>query len=181
MNASSSPQNEVGRSVSPRTPAHESAASLTGRVPITLFMKDGTLALNDGRLSFATRRRTVFDHPVGECHSLAASGVVGFHVWHADRCYKLVPEYTAVHEFTAGSDAVNLAVNAGRIGKALDVDRRMKDARSQWFGVLEPLVGSPPAGVKVRKPWPTWALWLAIVAVTLVLVAVITAIVLLTS
>ncbi len=162
-------------------PHHESAASLLGTVPITLFMKDGTLALRDGRLSFVTRRGTVFDHPVHEFHSLAASGVVGFHLWHADRCYKLVPDYTAVHEFQASSDVVNLAVNAGRIGKAFDADRKMKDSRGQWFDVLEPLIATAPPGVKVRRPWPTWAIWLTVVGVTLAIVAVITAIVFLTS
>lgn len=156
---------------------HESDTSLLGRLPITLTMKEGTLKLDDGRLSFATRRATVFDHPVHECHSLAPSASVGFHIWHADRCYKFVPAYSPVHEVTTGNNAVDLAVNAGQFGKRLQADRRMKNARDQWFDVLEPLVGRPPAGVKVRRPWSTWKVWLAIVAVALVIMAIIAAIV----
>ena len=160
---------------------HESPASLTGRVPISLFMKDGTLTLAEGRLSYATKRRTVFDHPVDEFHSLAPSAAVGFHVWHGDRCYKFIPAYSPVHQLHSGSDAVNLAVNAARLGKAVEADRRMKGARSEWFDVLEPLIGRPPAGVKVRKPWPTWAIWASIVAVALVIMGVITAFALLSA
>jgi hypothetical protein len=161
--------------------AHSSPASLMGRIPITLFMRDGTLALADGRLAFTTSRRTVFDHPVSGCHSVAASGRVGFHVWHGDRCYKLVPSYTAVSEFHGGNAAVETVVNVARLPAAFAADRRMRDAREQWIEVLEPLVGAPPPGVRVRRPWPTWAILLVVVAVTLGIVAAVTAFTLLTS
>jgi hypothetical protein len=162
-------------------PHHSTDASLLGKVPITLFMRDGTLALDDGRLSFRTRRATVFDHPVGEFHSFAPSASVGMHIWHADRCYKFVPKWDAVHSINTSSSLVDVAVNAAQMPRALRNDRQMRDAREEWAEVLGPLLGTPPPGVKVRAPWPTWAVWVSIVVVTMVIAAVIVGIALATA
>jgi hypothetical protein len=150
-------------------------------VPITLFMRDGTLALADGRLSFRTRRSTVFDRPVGEFHSIAPSASVGMHIWHADRCYKFIPKWDAVNSINTSSSLVDVAVNVARMPGALENDRRMRDARDEWAAVLGPLLGEPPAGVRVRGPWPTWAVWLSIIGVTLVIAACIIGIALATT
>ena len=163
------------------TPEHSSDASLLGKVPITLFMRDGTLELAGGRLSFRTRRSTVFDHLVGEFHSLAPSASVGMHLWHADRCYKLIPKWDAVNSINTSNSLVDVAVNAAQMPRALENDRRMRDSRDEWAAVLVPLLGSPPPGVKVRAPWPTWAIWLSVIGATLVLAACIIGIALATA
>jgi hypothetical protein len=162
-------------------PQHASPASLLGKVPITLFMRDGTLALADGRLSFTTRRSTVFDRPVGEFHSFAPSASVGMHIWHGDHCYKFVPKWDAVHSINTSSSLVDVAVNAAQMPRALRNDRQMRDARAEWAEVLGPLLGTPPPGVKVTAPWPTWAVWVSIVVVTMALAAVIIGIALATA
>jgi len=157
-------------------PARTTPASLLRAVPISTFMRDGTLRLADGRLSFATRRDVVFDHAVSECHSVARAAATGFHVWHADRCYKLIPEYTPVPSLDGANAAVEIAVNLGRISQARAADRMMRSSRDAWVELLEPLVGRPPAGARVRPPWPTWAIMLSVVGVALVIIAIITAI-----
>lgn len=158
-------------------PRHSSSAVLTRRIPITLFMREGTLELADGRLSFATKRRTIFDHPVRECHSVAAAARTGFHVWHGTRCYKLVPSYSAVHSLNTSNGALDVGINLARVGRAMQADREMRSSREQWIELLEPLVGPVPPGVRVRRPWPTWAILLMCVAVTLAIVGIMFAIV----
>ena len=152
-----------------------------GKLPITLTMTDGILTLTDGRLTFATKRTTRFDHPIGEFHSVAPAAKVGFHVWHASRCYKFVPGHEIVSAVNSGNDLVDVAANVGQLSRAIAADQRMRDQRDQWVELLRPLVGSPPPGLRVRPPWPTWALMLVVLGVTVMIIAIITAIVLLTS
>lgn len=158
------------------TPAHSTTASMLRKVPITATTIDGVLTLDDGRLSFATRRRTYFDHPVGEFHSVAPAAHVGFHLWHGERRYRFVPGPELVSGVNTGGTALDLAAG---VAQATAAQRRMRDARDHWLHVLGPLVGSPPPGVTVRPPWPTWATWASVVTITVVLIAVITAVVVL--
>lgn len=150
-----------------------------GTVPITLTTTDGVLTLENGRVTFVTRRGTQFDHPVGELHSVAPSARVGFHVWHRDRCYKFVPGHEIVTGLSTGSDVVDLAAGMGQVARAAKADARMQAKRDHWVAVLQPLVGTAPLDVTVRRPWATWAVMLVITAIALALMALITAVVVL--
>ena len=44
-----------------------------------------------------------------------------------------------------------------------------------WVNVLTPVMGSAPAGLRVRPPWPKWMWMLAVIAGTAVLVMLIIA------
>ena len=116
-----------------------------GKVPITLFMRDGTLKLDNGRLSFATKRKVLFDHPVEELHSVGPVSRVGMRIRHGDRRYTLVPCYEAVHSTNTTNDLVDLAFAASDVSRARRADQRMRDAREYWIEVLRPMVGPPPA------------------------------------
>ena len=109
-----------------------SSAELIPAVPLPPFMRAGTLRLDAGWLEF--RLIDGSQHlraPVGELHSVARA-VTGIHVWHKDQRYR----------FALGREG-------GPTGRARATD--------MWFGALQPIVGSPPAGVVVSPPWPMWA------------------------
>ena len=76
-----------------------------------------------------------------------------------------------------GSDLLDIVTGMGAIGRAFDADAAAKAARDQWRDVLEPLVGGPPPGANVSRPWPTWAWILTVIGATLVLLAIIVAVV----
>jgi hypothetical protein len=162
-------------------PAYSTKASLLGKVPITTSTTDGVLTLADGRLTFATSNRTHFDHPIGEFHSVAPAANVGFHVWRRDRCYKFVPGHEIVNGLYSGNDALDAVAGVGQAIQAAGANRRMRGQRDQWVELLRPLVGSPPPGVTVRRPWSMWALVLVAAGLALFLIAIITAIVVLAS
>jgi hypothetical protein len=42
---------------------------------------------------------------------------------------------------------------------------------------LQPLVGAPPAGLTVRKPWPRWAWMVAMLALSVFFVAAVVVVV----
>jgi hypothetical protein len=86
-----------------------------------------------------------------------------------------------VHSINTSSSLVDVAVNAARMPRALENDRTMRDAREEWADVLGPLLGAPPSGVRVRAPWPAWAVWVSIVVVTMAIAAVIVGIALATA
>ena len=116
-----------------------------GRVPITLFMRNGTLKLDNGRLAFATRKKVVFDHPVAELHSVGPVSRVGMRIRHGDRQYTLVPCYEAVHGTNTSNEIVDLALAASKLSRARRADQRMRDARDHWIELLRPMAGQPPA------------------------------------
>lgn len=160
---------------------YSTKAALMGRLPISLTTRDGVLTLEGGRLKFATRRQVHFDRPVGEFHSVAPSASVGLHVWHRDRCYKFVPGYEVAAGVSTGSGVFDVVAGVGQVIHARGADRRMREARDRWIEVLRPLIGEPPPGVVVRRPWPTWAIALVVVGVTLLILAIIVGVVLATS
>src|SRR4051794_27266578 len=158
--------------------AHCTDAELLGSIPITLFMRSGQLCLDDGRLSFRTRRTVVFDAAVGEIHSVRAVARRGVHLWHGDRRYRLMFGPLTTGRTQTG-DAVFDAVSApGDVGRALSADAIGRSVRDDWLARLEPVAGLAPEGLEVAAPWPVWAWWLAVVGATLVLIALITAVVL---
>jgi hypothetical protein len=125
---------------------HSCPASLLGKVPITLFMRDGNLKLEGDRLSFTTTRgKTLFDHPVAECHSVGPVSRVGLRIGHGDRTYKLVPCYQAVHGINTTNDIADVVVGIAQVSRGMKADQRMKAAREAWIEVLRPLVGDSAA------------------------------------
>lgn len=123
---------------------HSSPASLLGKVPITLFMRDGTLKLEGDRLTFTTAKgKTLFDHPVAECHSVGPVSRVGMRIGHGDRTYKLVACYQAVHGINTTNDIADVVVGFAQVSRGMKADQRMKAARQAWIDVLRPLVGRP--------------------------------------
>ncbi|HWL41413.1 MAG TPA: hypothetical protein VNQ73_00615 [Ilumatobacter sp.] len=113
-------------------PTRSGRATLLGRLN---HERDGTLTLADGRLSFATDE-VVFDVPVAELHSVAASSE-GFHVWHQSTRYR----------FRLGPGGARVDPNHGNVGQFLDHleafgrQRQSKRGRADWAAELESLVG----------------------------------------
>ena len=116
-----------------------------GKVPISLLMRSGTLTLDNGRLTFATKKNVVFDHPVGEIHSVAPVSRVGMRIRHGDRRYTLVPCYEAVHGTNTSNDLVDVVLATSQLSRARRADERMRDARDHWIELLRPMAGQPPA------------------------------------
>jgi hypothetical protein len=158
--------------------AHCTDAELLGTIPITLFMRSGQLCLDEDRLSFRTRRTVVFDAPVGEIHSVRGVARRGVHIWHGDRRYRLMFGPLTTGRTQTGDATFDALSAPGDMGRALTADAIGRYVRDDWLARLEPLAGAAPVGVEVRRPWPTWAWWLAVVAVTLVIIAAITGVVL---
>ena len=161
---------------------YSSTASLLRWIPITLFTVDGTLRLHDGRLAFSrSRDRVVVDAPVGEFHSLAHGAGASLYVWHGRRRFRFMTGQVYVHQLRTGNDLLDTVAGVGTIKRAFDADAAAKAVRDEWFELLAPLVGEPPPGVSVSKPWPTWAWIVAVIGATLVLVAIIVALVFATA
>jgi len=163
------------------TERFESSAEFLRALPITTFSSSGKLQLADGRLSFTTglRHRVLFDVPVNELHSVARSAVTGLHLWHGSTRYRLSvgsPVYIPGVGAAAAEAVTGLPLDLrGRF----EMDRANRATADNWLSLLQPHQTTAPAGVRVRRPWPTWAIWVTVVGVTLALVGVITAIALL--
>ena len=165
----------------PDGPEYRSRASLMRWLPITLFTTDGELRLHDGRLTFATSRREVFDAPVGELHSVARGATAGLYVWHGDRRLRFVTGNVSGRIGVSQPDSLlDVVASLPYIAGDLERDRTNRRHRDAWVDLLTPLVGDPPPGLRVPWPWPTWAWYVAIVGITLAIIAVVTAITLLT-
>lgn len=159
------------------TERFESDAEFLRALPITTFSSSGKLQLAGGRLSFTTglRHRVLFDVPVNELHSVARSAVTGLHLWHGSTRYRLSvgsPVYIPGVGTAAAEAVTGLPLDLrGRF----EMDRANRATADNWLQLLQEHQTEPPAGLKVRRPWPTWAIWLTVVGVTLVLVGAITA------
>ena len=128
-----------------------SPAELLARLPITTFMKSGTLRLANDRLTFTTDNGEVeFDAPLSEFHSVSLAAT-GIHLWHINRCLK----------FAFRGENRHFAAT--------------------WIATLKPIIGTPPVGLRVAAPWPKWAWTLALIGITLLLVAAIAALTTLNS
>ena len=149
---------------------------------MSLFTVDGTLRLHDGRLMFSTPRgRSVLDAPVGELHSVSRGAGAALYVWHGDRRLRFITGQVWVHHVETGNDLLDTVAGIGTVSRALAADKAAKAVRDEWLDALEPVVGDPPPGVTVSRPWPTWAWVVAVIGVTLLLMAIIAAIVIATA
>jgi hypothetical protein len=147
-------------------PALESRAELLKRVPMTLFSTSGTLRLQDGRLSFRTleRREVVFDAPVQEFHSVSAMTSRGFHIWRGSTRYRVSVGAPVGGPMTGITNVVDAVIALASLPHAQANDAENQLTSTRWLRLLAPLVGSPPADLKVRPPWPFWAWPLGIAA-----------------
>ncbi len=107
-----------------------SPADLLATIPIAQIVKSGDLRLADGRLSFTSPGGLVLLDAPVEELHSVAKAAIGIHVWHRDKRFR----------FSFGKENPTRA--------------------DSWVNTLAPMVGSAPAGQKVRRPWPAWA-WLA--------------------
>lgn len=122
-----------------------SPAELLTRVPITTFIKSGDLRLTQDRLMFTTTTSEVELDAALDELHSVSAAATGIHVWLGDRCLRF----------------------------AFRGERRHFAAK--WVSLLTPLVGAPPAGLRVPAPWPKWAWMLAIVGVSVLIVVAIAA------
>ena len=119
-------------------------------VPLTLFTVDGELWLHDGRLTFTSSRRVVFDALVEEFHSVAHGATAGLYVWHGDRRLRFVTGDVS-GRVASTPDSLLGAVDAlTRVGSDLERDRENRQRRDAWVDLLTPLVGAPPPGCACR-------------------------------
>jgi hypothetical protein len=161
---------------------HSSKASLLRLLPMTLFTIDGTLRLKEHRLTFTrSRDRVVFDAPVGELHSISRGAGAALYLWHGSRRLRFITGQVYVHHLRTGSAVLDTVTGVGAMGRAFAADAVAKSVRDEWLELLVPLAGEPPPGVEVSRPWPTWAWAIAVVGATIVLLAVIVAVVLATA
>ncbi|MCU1368804.1 MAG: hypothetical protein JWN39_4443 [Ilumatobacteraceae bacterium] len=126
-----------------------SAADLLPAVPFTVMMKTGELYLSGGRLRFTVGVDVRLDAPVAELHSLAPA-VMGIHIWHGPKRYRFA---------------------LGNRDRRSPLAEQSAAVTAMWMDALQPLVGSAPAGVTVRTPWPRWAWILSVVALTAFFIA----------
>ncbi|MGB8857979.1 MAG: hypothetical protein WCC60_01920 [Ilumatobacteraceae bacterium] len=163
-------------------PAYETSAELLRWVPITLFSTSGTMRLDGGRLTFRTllRKKLVFDVPAAELHSVASMTSLGLHLWHGSTRYRLSVG-APVPVASLGHSLAGVALEAATLPARLKQDRQNRSATAQWVSLLQASAGPPPPGVRVRRPWPTWTWAVGIVLTTLLIVAAITAVTLLTT
>jgi hypothetical protein len=80
---------------------------------------------------------------------------------------------------TQTGDSLYDAVSApSDVLRSLTGDAIGRYVRDDWLARLEPLVGTAPAGLEVKRPWPMWAWLLAVVGAALVIIAAIAGVVL---
>jgi hypothetical protein len=158
-------------------------------LPITFGLRSGTMRLADGRLTYTRKRRreVVFDAPLDEFHSFArASMGTGFHLWHGSTRYRFV-SYHPVLPAEYGSGLVaNAAESVVQMRQGLAKTALSRADVDRWHDTLAPAIApAPPRGVDVRPPLSSGRYLAAVLglatAATIVVIAVITAIVLMTA
>jgi len=160
--------------------AYETEAERLRWLPITLVSTSGRLRVEGGRLTFRTlvRKKLVFDLPVDEIHSVAEMSSLGMHVWHGSTRYRYSVG-SPVYIPTVGQAATGVIGQAASIPGRLEHDRANRRDTAKWVELLRAAQGSPPDGLRVRRPWPGWTWGVGVVLATLVLVGIITAVTLL--
>ena len=159
-------------------------------LPVTFGLRSGTMRLADGRLTYTRRRRrqVVFDAPLDEFHSFARSSMgTGFHLWHGSTRYRFVSYHPVLPAEYGSSLVANAAESVVQMRQGL-----AKTALSRADG--GPLARRPRAGDRagaaarastVRPPLTSGRYLAAMLglatAATIVLIAIITAIVLMTA
>jgi len=154
-------------------------------LPITLGLRAGTMRLADGRLSYTRRRRgrVLFDAPVDEFHSFARSSMgTGFHLWHGPTRYRFVVDHPVLPAEYGTSALADVAEAVVQIRQGLAKTARSRAAVDGWHDALVPAIApAPPRDVDVDPPLSAsrflWTALGAVLAATLLLVAIITAVV----
>jgi hypothetical protein len=142
-----------------------SHAYLLPPIPLTMAMKPGQLQLARGRLTFTSGHDVLLDAPVAELHSVSTA-VMGLHVWHGTKRYRFALGRRDARALTPKAD-----------GSALRTPDQLDDAAGPaivaraWADALEPVVGAPPSGLRVRAPWPRWAWLFGVVGLSLFFIA----------
>lgn len=77
-----------------------------------------------------------------------------------------------IHSVVAAATGIHVWHNAQCLRFAFRANRALADT---WVAVLTPVMGSAPAGLRVRAPWPKWMWMLAVIGGTAVLVMLIIA------
>ena len=77
-----------------------------------------------------------------------------------------------IHSVVPAATGIHVWHNAQCLRFAFRVNRANA---ATWVNVLTPVMGSAPAGLRVRPPWPKWMWMLAVIAGTAVLVMLIIA------
>lgn len=142
-----------------------SHAYLLAPIPLTMAMKPGQLQLARGRLTFTSGHDVLLDAPVGELHSPAIA-VMGLHVWHGTKRYRFALGRRDARAVTPKADGT-----AMRTPDHLDDAAGPAVVAQAWMDALGPLVGTAPAGLRVRAPWPRWAWMLGVIGLSLFFVA----------
>jgi hypothetical protein len=120
-----------------------SPAELLAALPITAFMKAGDLRLAGGRLTFTTEMGEVLLDAPLDELHSVAAAATGIHLWNKRKRLRFA--FRGAH----------------------------RDVAALWTSTLTPLVGVPPAGLRVPPPWPKLAWTFAVIGITLFLVAAI--------
>jgi hypothetical protein len=158
-------------------------------LPITFGLRSGTMRLADGRLTYTRRRHreVVFDAPLHELHSFARSSMgTGFHLWHGTTRYRFVSYHPVLPAEYGSSLVANAAESVVQMRQGLAKAALSRAEVDRWHEALVPVIApTPPTGVEVRPPLSSGRYLGAMLgfatAATIVLIAIITAIVLATS
>jgi hypothetical protein len=158
-------------------------------LPVTFGLRSGTMRLADGRLTYTRRRRreVLFDAPLDEFHSFGRSSMgTGFHLWHGTTRYRFVSYHPVLPAEYGSSLVANAAESVVQMRQGLAKTALSRADVDRWHAALTPVIAqTPPAGVEVRPPLSSGRYLAAILglatAATIVLIAIITAVVLMTA
>ena len=158
-------------------------------LPVTFGLRSGTMRLADGRLTYTRRRRqhVEFDAPLDEFHSFARSSMgTGFHLWHGSTRYRFVSYHPVLPAEYGSSLVADAAESVVQLRQGLARTALSRADVDRWHDTLVPVIApQPPVGVDVRPPLSSGRYLAAMLglatAATLVLIAIITAIVLMTA
>lgn len=154
-------------------------------LPLTFGLRSGTMRLADGRLTYTHKRqrRVVFDAPVGEFHSLARSSWgTGFHLWHGATRHRF-SLYHPVPPAELGPEVPDWVEDVDHFGRSLSMQAISRAEVDRWHDALVPVIApQAPPGIRVRPPLSRTGFLAAAlgfaVSVTLIVAAIVTAIVL---
>lgn len=142
--------------------AYEGRVVVLHRLPVRQLSREGQLRVDRGRVQLVAKGgRSVLDAPLDQLHSWAPLLAEDFHLWHGSTRYRLCALGPVLPVRRGAADHPGVAP-LGRSG------------RDQWGELLRPLIAaSPPSGVRVRPPWPAWAWWLAMAAITVAVATIV--------
>ncbi|HEY4333194.1 MAG TPA: hypothetical protein VGM78_11515 [Ilumatobacteraceae bacterium] len=121
-----------------------SPADLLATIPVAPLVKSGDLKLADGRLTFTSPGGVVMLDAPVAEVHSVAKAATGIHLWHHRTRFRFA------------------------FGKANPT------RADSWVSTLTPVMGQPPAGLRVRRPWPSWAWVASMIGVVIMLMAIAT-------